>query len=642
VLNPAAEVCEVDADCTGGDVCSGGCACIPPPVCGNGVIESGEECDDAGASGTCDADCTAALCGDATTNPLAGEQCESAAECGAGESCLSCGCGPAGQSFFDDFDRAALGANWQVDAGSFAIQSNQLVENSGATFLDAQLRWVGGTTATSDQFAKLRITLQNTHTSGFMFRLGDPSGHHYEVHLPAGSAEWRWELYDPGFVGRVGDCIGDQAAANGNVLAARIDGSGADTLVSVWRWDTDPGNDPSTWGEPDCQMSQDPATPVDLGTSLGLRSYTGGSPVAGFADDWSAGDSTVPIGPIVPRILQILDASGAGTPNSVRDPDGVALDSQGNLFVGVCGLGPSDQGVFKIAPDLQVTKVMGAEGDGVHAADCPVGVDVDSGDNVYVAAFLSNNVFRITPSGTVEEVLDSSGAGSPDSLLGVIDVAIDSADNLYASGWLSDRVIKRTPAGVITEVLGPEGDGNGNALVQPFGLSVDSGDHLIVPGFGLGSDAVFKVAPDGGVTVILDGSGDGLGSPLVGPHATAVDVFDNVFVTGNSSDNVFKITPQGQISVILDAAGDGQGNALDNPTGIAVDPAGNVYVNGFFSSNVFRVTPAGVVTEILDPTGDGIHDFFRPADVGICVDANGTVFTAGTDSDNVFRILPPP
>ena len=72
----------------------------------------------------------------------------------------------------------------------------------------------------------------------------------------------------------------------------------------------------------------------------------------------------------------------------MHDPDGVVLDSQGNLYVSACGLGPSDQGVFKIAPDLQVTKVMGAAGDGTHEADCPVGLDVDSADNVYVAAFL--------------------------------------------------------------------------------------------------------------------------------------------------------------------------------------------------------------------------------------------------------------
>jgi len=44
--------------------------------CGNGFTEGPEACDDAGVSATCDADCTLAVCGDGTLNPLAGEVCD--------------------------------------------------------------------------------------------------------------------------------------------------------------------------------------------------------------------------------------------------------------------------------------------------------------------------------------------------------------------------------------------------------------------------------------------------------------------------------------------------------------------------------------------------------------------------------------
>ncbi|MCA9709291.1 MAG: hypothetical protein KDK70_25840, partial [Myxococcales bacterium] len=49
-------------------------------VCGNGVIESGEACDDAGESAACDADCTLASCGDGTLNATAGETCDDMGE----------------------------------------------------------------------------------------------------------------------------------------------------------------------------------------------------------------------------------------------------------------------------------------------------------------------------------------------------------------------------------------------------------------------------------------------------------------------------------------------------------------------------------------------------------------------------------
>jgi cysteine-rich repeat protein len=46
------------------------------PVCGNGTIDAGEQCDDGGESVDCDADCTFADCGDGQINAAAGEECD--------------------------------------------------------------------------------------------------------------------------------------------------------------------------------------------------------------------------------------------------------------------------------------------------------------------------------------------------------------------------------------------------------------------------------------------------------------------------------------------------------------------------------------------------------------------------------------
>ncbi|MCX4246382.1 hypothetical protein [Paraliomyxa miuraensis] len=50
------------------------------PVCGDGLVEGDEECDDGGESPGCNADCTAAVCGDALVNVAAGEQCDDGGE----------------------------------------------------------------------------------------------------------------------------------------------------------------------------------------------------------------------------------------------------------------------------------------------------------------------------------------------------------------------------------------------------------------------------------------------------------------------------------------------------------------------------------------------------------------------------------
>jgi trimeric autotransporter adhesin len=46
------------------------------PVCGNGLVEVGETCDEAGDASTCDEDCTDVVCGDLYINTAAGEECE--------------------------------------------------------------------------------------------------------------------------------------------------------------------------------------------------------------------------------------------------------------------------------------------------------------------------------------------------------------------------------------------------------------------------------------------------------------------------------------------------------------------------------------------------------------------------------------
>lgn len=59
------------------------------PRCGDGVVDDGEACDDGGESATCNADCTAAMCGDGIVNASAGEACDDGNDI-AGDGCDTC------------------------------------------------------------------------------------------------------------------------------------------------------------------------------------------------------------------------------------------------------------------------------------------------------------------------------------------------------------------------------------------------------------------------------------------------------------------------------------------------------------------------------------------------------------------------
>ena len=65
-----------------------------PGNCGNGSLEDGEQCDEGGATPSCDADCTFVVCGDNTLNLAAGEECDEGPESSTcTDDCIASECG---------------------------------------------------------------------------------------------------------------------------------------------------------------------------------------------------------------------------------------------------------------------------------------------------------------------------------------------------------------------------------------------------------------------------------------------------------------------------------------------------------------------------------------------------------------------
>jgi hypothetical protein len=81
----------------------------PDPVCGDGLVEGMEDCDDGGESATCDSDCTPFECGDETVNATAGEECDELGEtatCDSDCTLVLCGDGIANAAADEDCDTA--------------------------------------------------------------------------------------------------------------------------------------------------------------------------------------------------------------------------------------------------------------------------------------------------------------------------------------------------------------------------------------------------------------------------------------------------------------------------------------------------------------------------------------------------------
>jgi len=157
-------------------------------------------------------------------------------------------------------------------------------------------------------------------------------------------------------------------------------------------------------------------------------------------------------------------ADGTGAAASFNQPSGMCIDSSGNLYVADSG----NNTIRKITSGAVVTTIAGSPGasgsaDGTGAAarfNSPRGVAVDSNGNVYVADAANSSVRRITPAGVVTTLAGDpgnfanvEGTGAAAIFDSPAGIAVDSSGNLYVSEALGDVISKGAEATASAPVI---------------------------------------------------------------------------------------------------------------------------------------------------------------------------------------------
>jgi hypothetical protein len=234
-------------------------------------------------------------------------------------------------------------------------------------------------------------------------------------------------------------------------------------------------------------------------------------------------------------------------------PHGVAVDGGGNAYV------PDgfNHTVRKISAAGVVSTLAGGigspgfvDGPGPQARfRQPEGVATDSAGNVYVADAGNNAVRMISPGGIVSTL--ATGIWSP------LGIAIDNLGNKYVAAGGDNTVRKITPFGVVSLLAGSSGqngsdDGQGSAarFNTPFGVAVDATGNVYVTDFF--NDTIRRIAPNAMVNTIAGavqtpGAADGRGEDarFNHPWGIASDAAGNVFVSEDINNTIRKITMVG-------------------------------------------------------------------------------------------------
>jgi len=210
---------------------------------------------------------------------------------------------------------------------------------------------------------------------------------------------------------------------------------------------------------------------------------------------------------VVTTIAGTAGTSGcvAGTGAAARfgQSEGIAVDNLGNLYVA----DPGCQSIWKIAPGAVVTRLAGSTGalsgstDGTGTTARfynPQGIAVDSLGNLYVADSSNFTIRKITSAGVVTTLAGTAGfsgstnaTGAAASFNDPIGVAVDSSGNLYVGDTFNHTIRKITPVGVVTTFAGAtasNGSTDGIATAarfnEPEGVAVDSSGNVYVADFG--------------------------------------------------------------------------------------------------------------------------------------------------------------
>ena len=248
------------------------------------------------------------------------------------------------------------------------------------------------------------------------------------------------------------------------------------------------------------------------------------------------------------------DSDGTGSAAQFVGPDGLTIDSQGNLYV------VDNHKIRKISPQGVVTTLAGSiEGyiDGIVSVaqfDYPSDVCTDAQGNIYVADSENHKIRKISITGYVTTLAGSSvgyadGSGNVAKFNLPTGLAIDANGNIYVADTKNQKIRKISPNGDVSTIAGTtkgytDGPGNVAQFYHPHGIALDADGNVLVAD--IYNFCIRKVSPEGIVSTIAGGYADSTNSSAGFSSLTrlAIDAKGNIYVADTENHRILKLTPR--------------------------------------------------------------------------------------------------
>ncbi|HLX70911.1 MAG TPA: hypothetical protein VKV04_14890 [Verrucomicrobiae bacterium] len=255
---------------------------------------------------------------------------------------------------------------------------------------------------------------------------------------------------------------------------------------------------------------------------------------------------------------------GIGTAANFANPGGLTVDNNGNIFVA----DTQNETIRQITPLGSVTTLAGTpQLSGTNNAtgtaaqfNGPNGVAADTNGNVFVADTQNDAIRQIAPGGVVTTFSGILGvAGTNDGPVGTAQfnipntLAFGAGGNLFVVDDVSSSIRKLAPDGSVTTFAGTprslgSTDGATAQFHLPWGIAFDANGNSYVTD--TGNNTIRKITPAGVTTTIAgtpgqSGSLDGTGSDarFNEPEGIAVDNQGNVYIADAANHSIRKGYP---------------------------------------------------------------------------------------------------